>query len=69
MVSGVVLLGRSDLLSGARLELPSVPNRIDPLRVLRNGGACEEAISWICQPRLLCSVAARAGSASFRGLI
>lgn len=50
-------------------ELPSVPSQMDLLRVFCSGGACEEATRWICQPRLLCSVAARAGPASFWGLI
>ncbi|KAH0898967.1 hypothetical protein HID58_048535 [Brassica napus] len=36
-------------------------SQVDPLQVLRSGGACEEASRWTCQPRLFFSAAARAG--------
>ncbi|KAH0928680.1 hypothetical protein HID58_014407 [Brassica napus] len=36
-------------------------SQVGLLRVLRSGGACEEASRWTCQPRLFFSVVARAG--------
>ncbi|KAG2292610.1 hypothetical protein Bca52824_039279 [Brassica carinata] len=67
VVSGGVLLGRSNFLLGAYHELLSFPSRLGLLRVLRSGGVCEEASCRSCQPQQIFSVAARVVSARIGG--
>lgn len=47
MVVGEVLVKPVGPIVRCSSKLPSVPSQVGPLQVLRNGGACEEAVAGL----------------------